>query len=82
MKDFLKIMVDNNLESFLSDEFSYSINNSAYDFGFKNDLNALYRNEFISGAISRTIIYWFKDSNPLSIDELENILVSLIDRIR
>lgn len=75
----LTLMIDNGLESIITDEIARCVelfaNHFAGQFGNKKLLP--YEEAFVSGALSRVLVHWFKDENRIGIDELNGVIVGI-----
>ena len=75
----LTLMIDNGLESIIADEIARCVelfaNHFAGQFGSEKLLT--YEEAFISGALSRVLVHWFKDENRIGTDDLTAVIVGI-----
>lgn len=73
-KSFMEVLIANNLEKILTEEFVYAITNLSRL--YENDeINYLdYMLEFYAGGLTQILIHWMKDDERVSADELIGIL--------
>lgn len=77
---FFKIMINQNLESILEDEISASILyfSSKIIKNIKCTPECNYVNAFLTGALTKTLIYWLKDNQSISKNELTELFHRLL----
>lgn len=77
-KEIIQMMLDSGLESVISDEIARCVELFANRLSSRerNDVSLPYGKAFVGGALSRILIYWFKDSERVSPDELVSIILS------
>ena len=75
----LTLMIDNGLESVITDEIARCVELFANRFSeqFGNEKLLPYEEAFFSGALSRVLVHWFKDENRIGIDELSAVIVGI-----
>lgn len=74
-RDFVSMMIKNNLVHFLDNKFSYYLNEIKSLISHKNKEHSTYINSMISGALLGILIQWFNDGLAAEIDDLA-VLVS------
>lgn len=76
---FFRLLLTQHLEALLHDELSRAVRQFAERFcsGVPQH-SQTYSSAFLSGAISNTVICWFKDPAPLSSKELAALLTNLL----
>lgn len=78
--EILKCLIDQGLENIIADEIAESIPlfaSKIIDKVEKTD-TCKYINAFLSGALTQTIICWFKDEKKLSRAELSDLLSNIL----
>lgn len=77
--ELLKLMIDNGLESVITDEIARCVELFANHFSeqFGNEKLLPYEEAFISGALSRILVHWFKDERRISIEELTTVILGI-----
>lgn len=75
-KEVLRLIIDNHLEGILTAELSECIKLFAEHFAVKTDDDATlpYGIAFLSGALAQTLVFWLKQDNPISADEISKLL--------
>lgn len=76
-KTMLSSMIQNGLDGILFDEVSKCISLFANQFVSIEKDNALlpYSEVLLSGALAHLLVYWFKQENPIPLDQLTNLLM-------
>ena len=76
----LKLMIENQLEQIISEEIAGCVILFGRHFAFqgRNDDTFPYGAAFLSGALAQTLIFWFKQADPVSLEELSSILQDII----
>lgn len=78
-EELIRLLLRNNLDYILKDELSQMINgileriNASYPENIRTYVNA-----FISGAISNTILCWFKNEEKISDRDLSQLMYSML----
>lgn len=76
---FFRLLLDQHLESVLHDELSRAIDQFTGRLCLDIPKHRLtYGSAFLSGGISNTVIWWFKDPDPLSSKELAALLADML----
>lgn len=76
---FFRLLLDQHLEPILHDELSRAIGQFAARLCVCTPRRHLaYSSAFLSGAISNTVIWWLKDPEPLSSQELAALLADIL----
>lgn len=76
---FFQLLLDQHLEHILHDELARAIGQFTARLCVELSPHSLmYSSAFLSGAISNTVICWFKDPEPLSSQELAALLADLL----
>ena len=79
---FLKLMVEHHLEYLIFEEVSGYISILVSKFSIDaHPRKCKYGQAFISGALTQTLIYWIKDPDPISSNELSELLVKLLSGV-
>ena len=78
----LKLMIEHHLEHLILQEISVYISILVSKFSINEHPNKCkYGQAFLSGALTQILIYWIKDTNPISSDELSEILSNLLSEV-
>lgn len=82
-EELLQIMIEEDLENIISNTISICITEYANTViqNIKSTDTCKYVNAFLTGAIVKTLICWFKDSKKLSTDEFSSLLTQLLSGI-
>lgn len=78
--DFLKLLLDNNLDFLLREAFSTNLLELARSLiakGWSAKPNS-YANAYLSGALTNILIYWIKQEDPISESELTKLLLEIM----
>lgn len=75
----LTLMINNGLEYIITDEIARCVELFANHFAeqFGNEKLLSYEEAFISGALSRVLVHWFKDEHRIGIDELTSVILGI-----
>ncbi|MGN0427578.1 MAG: TetR/AcrR family transcriptional regulator [Agathobacter sp.] len=75
-EQLLNSMLKNELDSIIADEVSESVALFANHFVNKCSSNDIlpYSEALLSGALAQLIVFWFKQENPISIEEITELL--------
>jgi AcrR family transcriptional regulator len=75
----IQLMIESDLEGLVSDEIARCVELFAGHFSrrSKDDRLLSYEEAFFSGALSRLLLHWFKAAEPVNIEELVQIIVSV-----
>jgi len=73
-QELIQKMITHDLSNLLEDEIANAIH--LFTKQVKSESNELsqYGDAFLIGAISHTILYWFKDPSPITVEQLSNLL--------
>lgn len=78
-RKLLRLMVNNHLESIITEEICTCVSLFASRFTVTPQRKMLkYGIAFLGGALSQTIVCWFKDENPVSASELAEMLEDIL----
>ena len=74
--DVLAIIIDNNLEGLIVEEISNCVDLFAARFVSRGHSDEFlpYSESLLSGALGNLLVYWFKQENPISMEQLSSIL--------
>lgn len=73
-KSFMEMLIANNLENILTEEFVYAITNLSRLYEDDEIKYLDYVLEFYAGGLTQILIHWMKDEERVSSDELIAIL--------
>lgn len=77
--ELMNLIISQNLDYLLENELSIAIEIFAEQVNPEtNRPSAKYGTAFLTGAIARTVIYWFRDDNPISEKELSELLSDIL----
>lgn len=75
---FMDLIIQNGLEEILTEEFVYAITNLSRMYQGERKGNLDYLLEFYAGGLTQILVYWMKDRNRITSDELIDILANQI----
>lgn len=73
-----RLMVENQLEGIMMDEMNRCVALFSEHF-VQQDPNFSYVNAMVSGAMVNLLVYWMKQDNPISIEELTLLIQSFLE---
>lgn len=78
-QNVIRLLTDNQLDSIISDEIARCVELFADHFSYRetNDVRLSYEKVCVSGALSRMVLYWFRSKNPISVNELKDIFLTI-----
>lgn len=76
----LRLMIDNGLDSVVSDEITKCVSLFSGQFVRESQKNELfpYAKVLISGALGNLLVYWFRQENPISIEKLNSLITEFL----
>lgn len=79
-RKLLELMVKNHLESVITAEISDCVTLFANRFSIQGpkDHTFPYSVAFLSGALAQTLVFWFKQTEPLPLAELSDMLTGIL----
>lgn len=77
-RNLLLIMIHNKQESIITDEIAKCVTLFANHFGSKDDSYRPYAEALLSGALAHFLLCWLQQDNPISIDQLVDVLSSFL----
>ena len=77
--ELIRLMINSCLESVITDEIARCVELFAQRFhSDKQDEKLVgYGTAFVSGALSRILLHWFKSPDPISVSELRELILSM-----
>lgn len=71
----IQLIISHHLDNLLETEIATAIHLfTKHVHSNSQDIFSEYGNAFLIGAISHTILYWFKDSSPITVEQLSDLL--------
>lgn len=77
-RTLLSTMIDNDLGCIIADEIAKCVSLFADSFVSKKDRTLPYSEALLSGALAHLLLCWFRQENPVSIQELTMILTAFL----
>lgn len=76
----LKLMIENHLDSIITAEIANCVTLFANCFSVQSPKNHTfsYGVTFLSGALAETLVFWFKQDEPVSLEVLSEMLLDMI----
>lgn len=78
-RDFMDLIMKNNLENILTEEFVYAITDLSHLYEGDDVPNLDYQLEFYAGGLTQILIHWMKDNNRISTKDLIDLLANQIE---
>lgn len=79
-RELLQLLVDQKLDYIIAQEISAALEEFIVMVSPDTDegITKGYGNAFLAGAMTSLLIYWFKDNNRISADELSDFLIKIL----
>ena len=80
-EELLSMMINNNLEGIILDIIAKSITMVTDSFVKNERKKELlpYSKTMVSGALAHLIVYWFRQENPVSIEQLTDLILEFLN---